>query len=212
MARKHALETLLPELAIPEYALDDNGGLDPRSLFTFTPDQIFFEIGFGNGEHLLSLVRNYPRDGFLGAEPFINGMSAFLKELEEDCRDNIRVLMDDAFFLVDSLETRCLDGLYILNPDPWPKKKHHKRRIINQDTLRRFARILKPGTGLYVTTDSDSMAGWVVRHAVMHEAFDWTAERCADWRQPPHSWQPTRYEQKGRQAGHCQYYLVFVRR
>jgi tRNA (guanine-N7-)-methyltransferase len=211
-ARQQALARLLPELEIPKHCLDDNEALDPQSLFAFTPNELFCEIGFGNGEHLINLVRNHPEDGFLGAEPFINGMSAFLKELDADNRHNIRVLMDDAFFLVDSLTPRCLDGLYILNPDPWPKKKHHKRRIINQDTLSRFARILKPGAHLYITTDSDSMAGWAIRHAVMHDAFNWLAERCADWQQPPYNWQPTRYEEKGRQAGHHQYYLVLMRR
>ena len=210
-ARQHALDTLLPELAIPEAVLDEAGTLDPQTLFPTAPARVFLEIGFGNGEHLLNLIRNWPDDAFLGAEPFINGMSAFLKALENENRHNIRTYMDDAFILANSLRDASLDGIYILNPDPWPKKKHHKRRIIRYETLNGFARILKPGGRLYISTDSDSMAGWVVRHTLTHKAFQWTAERCADWQKPPQNWQPTRYEQKGQQAGHRQYYLVFVR-
>ena len=211
-ARQKALDALLPQLQIPGNDIDETGAFDPCTLFCFSPNRVFFEIGFGNGAHLLSLVQNYPNDAFLGAEPFINGMSAFLKDLEHEKTHNICVLMDDAFMLVNSLCDSSLDGIYILNPDPWPKPKHHKRRIINSDTLTRFARILKPGGRLYITTDSDSMAGWVVRHGIQHDDFIWTARRCADWRTPPHDWQPTRYEQKGQQAGHQQYYLAFVRR
>lgn len=211
-ARQNALDSFLPELEIPAKSLTEDGTLDPQSLFSFSPDNTIFEIGFGNGEHLLNLVQDHPGDAFLGAEPFINGMSAFLKDLQDYQRHNIRVLMDDAFILVDSLASASLDSIYILNPDPWPKKKHHKRRIIKQDTLPRLARILKPGGYICITTDSDSMAGWVVQHLASSEAFFWIANRCTDWQNPPQNWHPTRYEIKGRQAGHRQYYLVFMRR
>lgn len=242
-SRKRVLDDLLPLLSLPAEKLKENGTLDPASLFSQGYEKNFLEIGFGNGEHLAALLRRHPENAYLGAEPFINGMAAFLKEISQnslkepplpsgervgvrgkakehphpgpppqrggDCLKNIRVLMDDAMMLVHSLEDACLDGIYILNPDPWPKKRHHKRRIVNQNNLEAFARILKPGGILTMTTDVDDLAEWMLTQATLHPAFHWTARCGSDWKNPPQDWTKTRYEQKGSAAGRKQTYLIF---
>lgn len=172
---------------------------------------VWLEIGFGNGEHLKGLMERHPDHFYIGAEPFINGMSAFLKSIVQMPHNNIRVWMDDAIILVDAMPDQYLDGIYVLNPDPWPKRRHHKRRIISQENLTKFARVLKPGGALIMATDVPDLAEWMVTQASIHPAFSWTAERADDWRVMPDDWIKTRYEEKGAQAGRRQSYLVFVK-
>lgn len=210
--RQGALDGLLPALAVPEDLLTGQGNLDPQTLFAKPFDSFWFEIGFGNGEHLAALMREHPDRAYIGAEPFINGMAAFLKDIRLDPHGNIRVRMDDAIGIAASLAEGCLDGIYILNPDPWPKKRHHKRRIVSPENLDRFARILKPGGLLIMTTDVDDLAGWMVTQAANHPAFEWTAEKAADWRTPPPGWTATRYERKGAGKGRKQSYLIFQKK
>ncbi len=170
------------------------------------------EIGFGNGEHLSALMRQNLDEAFIGAEPFINGMAAFLKDIRDEPHENIRVWMDDAILLVESLPSDYLNGIYVLNPDPWPKARHHKRRIISQDNLTKFARVLKPGGALIMATDVDDLAEWMVTQASAHPAFEWTAEQADDWRTTPENWIKTRYEEKGAKAGRQQSYLIFEKK
>lgn len=199
--RQTALDALLPALQIP----DNHNG----PVFDGKDRPVWLEIGFGNGEHLAGLMRRHPDWRFIGAEPFINGMSAFLKDIENDPHENIRVWMDDALLLLPLLPEAYLDGIYVLNPDPWPKKRHHKRRIISQDNLTAFARVLKPGGALIMATDVDDLADWMVTQASLHPAFEWTAEHADDWRRTPPGWIHTRYEQKGATKGRRQTYLIF---
>jgi tRNA (guanine-N7-)-methyltransferase len=205
--RLDVLETLLPKLEIPAGAYR----LDPVALFSRTPQSLWFEIGFGNGEHLAALLERHPDGCYIGAEPFVNGMAAFLKSIRPhpEWHDRIRVVMDDARPVISALPDDALDGIYVLNPDPWPKKRHHKRRIISQENLDVFARVLKPGGQLVMTTDVDDLAEWMVTEASRHPAFAWTAESAADWKNPPPDWIETRYEAKGAQAGRVQTYLIF---
>lgn len=211
-SRSEALDSALPALSIPADMCAEDAALDPDFLFETSYTQHWLEIGFGNGEHLLALLQRHPDIGFMGAEPYINGMSAFLKALPVPTPQNIRVLMDDAMKLVNSLRAQTLQRIYILNPDPWPKKRHHKRRIVSPENLDAFARVLKPGGLLIMATDVDDLAGWMVTHAANHPAFAWTAESAADWQNPPHDWALiTRYAAKGAQAGRKQTYLVFKR-
>lgn len=207
-ARADVLETILPRLALPD------GLLDPAALFGRTPAKLWLEIGFGNGEHVAGLLRRDPDLYMLAAEPFINGMAAFLKDIkdEPDIQNRVRVRMDDARPVVEALPESCLDGIYVLNPDPWPKSRHHKRRIISQDNLTSFARAMKPGARLVMATDVDDLAEWMVTEASNHPAFAWTAESKADWQTAPADWLPTRYEQKGIAAGRKQTYLIFEHR
>lgn len=202
------MDALLPQLQIK---LPDNEQLNLASLFPRPHESLWLEIGFGNGEHLAALMRRHPDRAWIGAEPFVNGMGSFLKEIAADSHDNIRVWMDDAIPLVDALPDRSLDGIYVLNPDPWPKRRHAKRRIISPENLDRFARILKPGSLLIMSTDVDKLANWMVTQAANHHAFEWTAERASDWRDMPPDWVVTRYQQKGVKAGRRQTYLIFKR-
>lgn len=208
--RTRALEKLLPVLSIPKEAVTAKGNIDPRGFFKGAQKEIWFEIGFGNGEHLLALKRNFENVGFIGAEPFINGMANLLKELENEPQDNIRVHMDDALPLIRSFRTSTIDRIYILNPDPWPKSRHHKRRIISQENLDEFSRVLQPGGRLILATDVDDLAEWMVTECMNHSAFEWTAQSSKDWKIPPAEWTETRYAFKGKQAGRRQIFLLFT--
>jgi tRNA (guanine-N7-)-methyltransferase len=206
--KKHsieALENILPALSVPASLLTEQGDLDPVSLLAFKKH--CFEIGFGNGEHLNALMEKYPDVGFFGAEPFTNGMASFLKRIKDP--KNIRVLMDDAMKLANSFKDSSLDKIYILNPDPWPKKRHHKRRIVSRENLDQFARILKTGGELIMATDVDELAEWMVSTTYAHPCFSWTARSPSDWKNPPIEWILTRYAEKGIAAGRKQTFLVF---
>lgn len=211
-ARLRTLESLLPALQIPLELLCEDAKLDPASLFPNLKNsaKIHFEIGFGSGEHLHYLMKEFPHDIFIGAEPYINGMTAFLKEFETP-PDNLRVHMDDALMVLNSLQDHSVDCLYILNPDPWPKSRHHKRRIVSEENLKVFARVLKPGGMMLQTTDVDELAEWMLAQTLQNPDFEWLAETPADWVTPPNGWMATRYETKGKQAGRVQKYLVFKR-
>lgn len=208
--RSEVLDTLLPVLTVRPDGLDT---IDPATLFPAPLKQYWYEIGFGSGEHLSAVMRRHPDYGFIGAEPYINGMSAFLKDIQDEPKDNIRVLMDDAMLLARSFKTQTLDGIYILNPDPWPKKRHNKRRIVSTENLDVFARILKPGGQLILSTDVADLAEWMLTYTYNHPAFEWQAESANDWKNPPKDWVTTKYEVK--QANHTSKkmaYLLFTRK
>lgn len=199
--RKDLLETLLPKLKLE---------IGEEISFPKKINALWMEIGFGDGEHLAALLRRYPDTGFIGVEPYINGMGNFLSRIKDGPHDNIRIYMDDAIPLVEQMQAESIERLYVLNPDPWPKTRHHKRRIINQRNLDLFSRILKSGGLLIMATDVDDLAEWMVTECSNHPAFTWTAQSAKDWQNPPEWWElTTRYAQKGLQAGRRQSYLVF---
>ena len=177
-------------------------------------NKVILEIGFGNGEHLAEMMRRNPTHNFIGAEPFKNGMTAFLKEINDDKLplDNIRVHMDDAIPLVKSLAPNSIDEIYVLNPDPWHKTRHHQRRIINQSNLDEFSRIMKKGATLIMTTDVVNLIEWMVTEASLHPDFEWTATKADDWRVAQKDWIPTRYETKGAKGADHMNYLFFVKK
>lgn len=205
--RLAALQDLLPELEIPAAET-----VDPEALYPKPCAQLWLEIGFGNGEHLAALMERHPERAYIGAEPFVNGMAAFLRSIRDRPHHNIRVWPEDAITLAQMLPDRCVDGIYILNPDPWPKKRHHKRRIVNRENLNVLARILKPGGTLIMSTDVNDLADWMVTQTFIHPCFEWTAEKAGDWRTPPPDWIKTRYEAKGEKKGSRQTYLLFKRK
>jgi tRNA (guanine-N7-)-methyltransferase len=208
--RQAALDKLLPRLEIPQGKITEKQDLDPATLFGFAPEKIVFEIGFGNGERLAEAMKRSPSYGFIGAEPFINGMSSFLCDIEaQNTLKNIAVCMDNAVPLACSLEPESIDEIYILNPDPWHKKRHHNRRIVNPENLDHFARILKPGGLLYLSTDVEPLAEWMITKTINHPAFHWTAIRADDWRKPPLEWISTRYETKQAKGAGKMNYMIF---
>jgi len=202
-------ETLLPRLAI---ALPESGPLDPATLFPFPPAAVWLEIGFGAGEHLAAQAERHPEIGFLGSEVFENGIARLVAEIARRDLRNVRIFPDDARLLLDRLTPTSLDRVFILFPDPWPKQRHHKRRLVAPATLARLAILLRPGAELRLATDDRDYLAWMLEHATAHPAFQWLARRPADWRERPPDWPPTRYEEKARAAGRMPAFLRFVRR
>ncbi len=208
-AQKDALKTLLPALDIPESTLENAAALVPSSLFADTPNNIWMEIGFGDGIHLKGIMNQNPDTAFIGVEPFVNGMASFLKSLDKTDEGRVRVYMDDAMQVVRSLSDESLERLYILNPDPWHKTRHHKRRIVNPNNLGHFARVLKPGAQMVLSTDVPYLAEWMLTHTINHPAFTWTAGSANDWKTPPKNWITTTYETKGAKGADRMCYLIF---
>ncbi len=210
--RVDVIDTILPIRQIPKDILKEDGALSAADIFAAPVQKLHFEIGFGNGEHLLYIMNENPSDFFIGAEPYLNGMSAFLKSLPSPTPNNVRVHMDDALMVLNSLPDAAVDFLYVLNPDPWPKSRHHKRRIISEKNLEVYARVLKDGGIMMQTTDVDELAEWMLTKTINCPHFDWLAEKPEDWKTAPNGWMATRYENKGRYAGRTQTYLIYRRK
>lgn len=205
------LATLLPRLTVvvpPEPQKIDLAGLFGGTL---PADGVWLEIGFGAGEHLVWQAREHPKVGLIGCEPYINGVAKCLAHIEREGVGNIRLFTDDAMLVMKALPNASLSRAFVLFPDPWPKSRHHKRRFVQRANLDVLARLLKPGAELRLATDDPSYLPWMIEHACTHAAFDWLAERPADWRGRPVDWPPTRYEQK-MLAGHQPAFLRFRRR
>jgi tRNA (guanine-N7-)-methyltransferase len=200
---------LLPALS---FALPEAGKLDPKSLFPTPPSDIWLEIGFGGGEHLAEQAELHPNIGFIGCEVFENGVAKLLGEVERRGLGNVRVYADDARPLLAALAPRSIGRVFILFPDPWPKVRHHKRRLVTSATLDRLAEIMKDGAELRLATDDPSYLSWMLEHLTGHPRFVWTARRPADWRERPADWPATRYEEKARKAGRMPVFLRFERR
>ena len=203
-----ALETVLPALR-----LDPDGPAlnDMSQAFGGGCTSYRLEIGFGGGEHLLFRARTNPRTGFIGVEPFVNGLAKCLAALKAEPLANIRLYDDDATRLLDWLPEAALDQVDLLYPDPWPKKRHWKRRFVSDVNLDRIARVLKPGGRFCFASDIDSYVNWTLIHCRRHPAFCWTAGRASDWRQPFGDWPGTRYEAKALREGRVPAYLTFLR-
>jgi tRNA (guanine-N7-)-methyltransferase len=200
------ISDLLPSLELAGAAL-----VEPAALFSFAPKRIELEIGFGGGEHLAERAREAPRTGFLGCEPFVNGVAKLLAAIDGEGLSNIRIRAGDAVALVESLPASAIDRIFVLYPDPWPKRRQQKRRLISPETVAEFARVLKPGGELRFATDIDDYAGWTLRRFLASPAFSWEARRADDWRQPWDGWRSTRYEAKARAEGRPSAYLTFRR-
>lgn len=200
------METLLPQIAVRVQQAD----LEPAALFD-NAQEIWLEVGFGGGEHLAEQAAQNPNVGIIGAEPFINGVAKLLIEIEERNLNNIRILHGDVRPFLMRLPSGCITRLFVLYPDPWPKKRHHKRRIINPWFLDEAARVLKPGGELRVASDIADYQRWTLMHICSRPEFFWTAEAAPDWRKRPSDWPRTRYEAKADVAGRVSAYLRFTR-
>jgi tRNA (guanine-N7-)-methyltransferase len=200
------MESLLPRLAV-------DLGVAPRlaSLFEHSPEDIFLEIGFGGGEHLAAQAAAHPDAGFIGCEPFINGMAKALALIEARSLANIRLHFGDASDLLAWLPAASLARVDLLYPDPWPKRRHWKRRFVQEARIAELARVLRPGGVFRFATDWPDYAAWTLERLMRAPLFAWTAERADDWRTPWPGFSRTRYEGKAIEAGRAPCYLVFRR-
>jgi tRNA (guanine-N7-)-methyltransferase len=202
-------ESLLPRIAV---TLPDQRLLDPRTLFTTPPAAVWLEIGFGAGEHLATQAENHPRIGFIGCEVFENGIARLLGDIARRDIGNVRIFADDARALIDCLVPASIGRVFILFPDPWPKLRHHKRRLVAPATLDRLASVMQPGAELRLATDDPGYLGWMLELVTAHPDFLWAARTPADWRERAPDWPATRYEEKARAAGRTPAFLRFIRR
>jgi tRNA (guanine-N7-)-methyltransferase len=216
--RRHG-KTLRPQPAqaldaeLPKYRLDLLQPAPARlpELFAAPVSSVRLEIGFGGGEHLAHEAGRLPGTGFIGVEPFVNGMAKLMLSLAERPLTNLRVHNDDATVLLDWLPAASLEGIDLLYPDPWPKKRHWKRRFVSAVNLDRFARVLQPGGRLRFASDIDTYVNWTLLHCRAHPAFDWQAADAAAWHTPYEGWPGTRYEAKALREGRRPAYLTFLR-
>jgi len=194
--RQQALvDELLPKIGIPASSV-----VDPAKLLPGKTKHIL-EIGFGGGEHLSGQAAHHPDIGYVGVEPFINGVAKALTQIEEGGLENVRLHEGDAREVMERMPDQCLDRIFLLFPDPWPKVRHAKRRFVQDETAAEFVRLLKPGGQLRVATDVKAYADhalWILRQT---PGLEWQARSAADWRQPPVDHLTTRYETK--QLGDC---------
>lgn len=209
--RKALLEESLPqlEIALPE----DGSTLSPVALFDPPPAEVFLEIGFGGGEHLAWQALRHPAAGFLAAEYFITGVASLLGQLRAAGSETLlRLYIGDARDLLECLPDAMLDRVFILFPDPWPKRRHNKRRLIQPATVALLARVLKDGGELRFATDDPSYLAWALQRLTAEPALAWQVAGPADWRRRPDDWPATRYEEKALAAGRQPAYLRFLRR
>jgi tRNA (guanine-N7-)-methyltransferase len=194
------MQTLLPKLAI-----------DLSRPIDLAAGPVWAEIGFGGGEHLAAQARAHPEVQFLGAEPFLNGVASCLRHIEEGALANVRLHPADGRDLIAALPDASLDRLFILFPDPWPKTRQQKRRLVQPEAVSEFARVLKLGGSLRFATDVASYADQALQRFNASGLFDWMAECASDWRGRPEDHVTTRYEEK--RLGDCEpVFLDFVRR
>ena len=208
--RVELVDALLPALEISLPAGDAT--LDPSALFTPPVREVWLEIGFGNGEHLVWQAQNHTNIGFIGAEPFLNGVARLLSHIADSEIKNIRVVPDDVRPFLSRLPAASLGWVFILFPDPWSKTRHHKRRLVNEETLDRLADVMTNGSELRLATDDVDYMAWMLRIGLAHPDFEWLARRPDDWRRRPDDWPATRYEQKNRSGGKGPVFLRFRRR
>jgi len=202
------IDTLLPRLAID---LSRPAPAPLGTLFPLPVDDIQLEIGFGGGEYLIAQAQERPRTGFIGVEPFVNGMAKALAAIESANLRNIRLHFDDAVNLMAWLPQNALTRIDLIHPDPWPKRRHWKRRFVQDAMVSRLARILRPGGELRFVTDIADYAAWTLQRLLRSADFEWTAQGADDWRKPWPSFINTRYHAKAAREERTSCFLIFRR-
>lgn len=204
------VEELLPQVSVP-----DQGPIDARLLFgdILPPGcPLHFEIGFGAGEHLAGQAMANPGTGFIGCEPFLNGVVGALNHIRDGDLGNVRLHMGDALTVLERLPDASLERLYLLHPDPWRKARHAKRRMVNHGPLDLIHAKLKPGGEFRLGTDDPTYCRWSMMIMNARPDFAWQAESAADFLSRPADWPETRYERKARRKGHEVWYFRYLRR
>jgi tRNA (guanine-N7-)-methyltransferase len=204
------VETLLPAISVPE-----EGPIDSARLFGDAEGHgrpLHFEIGFGSGEHLAYRADMLPDHGFIGCEPFLNGVVGALGHIRDKHLANVRLHMGDALTVLERLPDESLRFVYLLHPDPWPKARHAKRRMMNHGPLDLIAAKLQPGGEFRLGTDDPTYCRWSMMIMSQRRDFEWLAESAKDFLTRPGGWPETRYEAKARRKGHEVWYFRYSRR
>jgi len=199
-------DTLLPRVALD---LAQPAPADLRALFAQPLNDVRLEIGFGGAEHLIAQAQALPTTGFIGTDAFINGVAKALVAIDAHKLSNVRLYFGDASELIDWLPAGALSRIDLLYPDPWPKRRHWKRRFVQDDSLKRLARILKSGGELRFATDIADYAAYALARVLRSPDFVWTAEQASDWRKPWADFAGTRYEAKAKREGRAPAYFIF---
>ena len=193
---------------LPQFAFDPTRLIDDQ--FGRKADR-FLEIGFGGGEHLAGLAARLPDYELIGAEPFINGVASLLRHIKEQQLGNIRIWPDDVRLIMPSLGAASLAGAFIMFPDPWPKKRHSSRRILQTTLLDQLAVMIRPGGRLVLASDDSTAKSWLLQAATAHADFVWTARGPQDWRQRPSELPETRYMKTADRAKRQSSWFLFQR-
>jgi tRNA (guanine-N7-)-methyltransferase len=205
--QQELVDKLLPEIEVPA-----NGEISARALFG-DDRPLHVEIGFGSGEHLADRADMLPDHGFIGAEPFLNGVAAALAHIRDKHLTNVRLWRGDALEVLQRVPDGALSFLYLLHPDPWPKARHAKRRMVNDAPVDLFAAKLKPGGEFGLATDDPTYLTWSLIIMQRHtDQLEWLAERPQDFLEPSGGLIETRYGAKSRREGRRPYYLRYRRR
>ncbi|MDF2366988.1 tRNA (guanosine(46)-N(7))-methyltransferase TrmB [Sneathiella sp.] len=205
--QQRLIDSRLPALTIPL----DADMLDLPGLFDAPCRTFWLEIGFGSGEHLAWQANANPDIGFIGCEPYINGVATLLGKLEENDAENVRLHNDAAELLIEKLPDASIERSFILFPDPWPKSGHKKRRFVSKENIDTLARVIKPGGELRIGTDHEDYGAWILWHMLQSDKFIWISEKPEDWRERGSDWPPTRYEMKAVEKGLRPVYYRFRR-
>jgi tRNA (guanine-N7-)-methyltransferase len=200
------VETLLPVISVPA-----TGSLDAPALFGDSRP-LELEIGFGGGEHLAWQAAHKPDHGFIGCEPFLNGVVSALGHIDREDLQNVRLYLGDALDVLERLPDASLSRVWLLHPDPWPKARHAKRRFMNPGPIGQIARVLRPGGEFRFGTDHPVYVRWAMMIMQRQSAFEWMARTAADFQERVVDWPETRYEMKARRLGHDVWYFRYSRR
>lgn len=186
--------------------------MDPDAAFCASSRAVWLEIGFGGGEHLAFQAECHPEISLIGCEVFRPGIARLLAQIESRHLDNIRIFADDARLMIAALPPSSIDRVFVLFPDPWPKRRHEKRRLMSRETLDTLAAIMTEGAELRFATDDGNYLSWMLARITEHPCFEWLVEGPCDWRTRPKGWPRTRYEEKARAACRTPVFLRFRRR
>jgi tRNA (guanine-N7-)-methyltransferase len=206
--QQRLIDTLLPRLAVD---LTQPAPAALKTLFPIAAGDVQLEIGFGGGEYMIAQAQSEPDKGFIGVEPFVNGMAKALAAVESKGLRNIRLHFDDAADLIAWLPEHSLARIDLIHPDPWPKRRHWKRRFVQDDMVARLARILRPGGEFRFVTDIADYAAWALQRLLRSREFEWTAECADDWRKPWPGFLQTRYNVKAERQDRAACFLIFRR-
>ena len=211
--QRELLETRLAELAPPGVGREENPERRPIDLAALFPAarEVWLEIGFGGGEHMVEMASRHADVGLIGCEYFVSGIAKLLAQIERAGLANLAIHPGDARDLIDVLPDGSIGQVFLLYPDPWPKRRHHKRRFVSPENMDALARVMAPGARFRLATDIADYARHALEVVARDRRFVWEAEHPRDWREPWEGWPGTRYEAKALREGRIPHYLTFRR-